>query len=47
MLVIADAEKPACIAGVMGGFNTEITDDTKIYGFRKCEFQSKINKRNI
>lgn len=29
MLVIADEEKPACIAGIMGGFYSEVTADTK------------------
>ncbi len=29
MLVIADAEKPVAIAGVMGGANSEVTDQTK------------------
>ncbi len=28
-IVITNGDKPVCIAGVMGGFNTEITDDTK------------------
>lgn len=28
MLVIADAEKPSCLAGIMGGLNSEIKDDT-------------------
>ena len=28
MLMICDGEKPACVAGVMGGQNTEITDQT-------------------
>lgn len=29
MLVIADEEKPACIAGIMGGFYSEVTENTK------------------
>lgn len=29
MLVIADAQKPCCIAGIMGGYNSEVTADTK------------------
>ena len=29
MLVIADAEKPSCLAGIMGGLNSEIKPDTK------------------
>ncbi len=28
MLVIADAENPSCLAGIMGGLNSEIKDDT-------------------
>ncbi|NLY52700.1 MAG: phenylalanine--tRNA ligase subunit beta, partial [Firmicutes bacterium] len=28
MLVIADGEKPVCIAGIMGGANSEVTSDT-------------------
>ena len=28
MLVIADAEQPSCMAGIMGGLNSEIKDDT-------------------
>ena len=28
-IVITDGEKPVCIAGVMGGENTEVTSDTK------------------
>ena len=28
-IVITDGEKPTCIAGVMGGFNTEVDENTK------------------
>lgn len=28
-IVITDGEKPVCIAGVMGGLNTEVTENTK------------------
>lgn len=28
MLVIADEERPSCIAGIMGGFDSEVTTDT-------------------
>nr|WP_312578789.1 phenylalanine--tRNA ligase subunit beta [Sedimentibacter sp.] len=41
MLVIADSESPACIAGVMGGFNTEISDDTKIMVLESANFNPK------
>ena len=38
MLVIADAESPVGIAGVMGGFNSEITDDTSVIVFESANF---------
>jgi phenylalanyl-tRNA synthetase beta chain len=41
MLVIADSENPACIAGVMGGFNTEISDDTKVMVLESANFNPK------
>lgn len=41
MLVIADGEKPACIAGVMGGFYSEISDDTKIMVLESANFNPK------
>lgn len=41
MLVIADEEKPACIAGVMGGYYSEINDDTKIMVLESANFNPK------
>ena len=41
MLVIADAVKPACIAGVMGGYYTEISDNTKIMALETANFNPK------
>ncbi len=41
MLVIADGVKPACIAGVMGGYNSEISDDTKIMALETANFNPK------
>ena len=38
MLVIADEKKPVCIAGVMGGENSGITDDTKTVFFESANF---------
>ncbi len=35
MLVIADGEKPSCLAGIMGGKESEIEDDTKAL-FLEC-----------
>lgn len=41
MLVIADGEKPACIAGVMGGYNSEIRDNTSIMVLETANFNPK------
>ncbi|MBP1924188.1 phenylalanyl-tRNA synthetase beta chain [Sedimentibacter acidaminivorans] len=41
MLVIADEENPACIAGVMGGFNTEISESTKFMVLESANFNPK------
>lgn len=41
MLVIADGKKPACIAGVMGGYYSEINDDTKIMVLETANFNPK------
>jgi phenylalanyl-tRNA synthetase beta chain len=40
MLVIADANKPVGVAGVMGGENSEITADTKYAVFESANFNS-------
>lgn len=39
-LVIADAEKAVAIAGVMGGFNSEIEDDTATVVFESATFDA-------
>ena len=41
MLVIADGEKPACIAGVMGGYNSEISENTKIMVLESANFNPR------
>lgn len=38
MLVIADSKKPVAIAGVMGGQNSEIEDDTQMVVFESAVF---------
>jgi phenylalanyl-tRNA synthetase beta chain len=40
-LLICDSEKPVAIAGVMGGFNTEIKDDTKTILIEVANFNAK------
>ena len=39
MLVIADGKNPSCIAGVMGGLNSEIKDDTTEIFFECAKFR--------
>ena len=39
MLVIADGEKPACLAGIMGGQESEIEDDTKDLFLESAKFR--------
>ncbi len=38
MLVIADGEKPSCMAGIMGGLNSGIKDTTKTVVFESAKF---------
>ena len=40
MLMICDANKPVCIAGVMGGLNSEITESTKTIILESANFFS-------
>ncbi len=48
MLVIADEEKPIGVAGVMGGGNSEIVDDTKTIVFESANFNgTSIRKTSI
>ena len=48
MLVIADAEKPIGVAGVMGGGNSEIVDDTSCIVFESANFNgTSIRKTAI
>lgn len=39
MLVIADGEKPSCLAGIMGGRESEIEDDTKDLFLESAKFK--------
>ena len=39
MLVIADAEQPSCLAGVMGSLDSEIKDDTSVLFFESAKFR--------
>ena len=39
MLVIADGEKPSCLAGIMGGLNSEIKDDTTSLFLESARFR--------
>lgn len=40
-LVIADGEKPVAIAGVMGGFDTEVTNETNVILIEAANFNEK------
>jgi len=45
MLVIADAEKPSCIAGIMGGLESEIEADTKNLFLESAKFRRDSVRR--
>ncbi|MCE1248859.1 MAG: phenylalanine--tRNA ligase subunit beta [Firmicutes bacterium] len=48
ILVIADAEKPVAIAGVMGGQDSEVTDDTKVILLEAANFnQASVRRTSI
>lgn len=45
MLVIADAERPVAVAGVMGGLNSEITESTQTVLFESANFNGLSVRR--
>lgn len=45
MLVIADAEKPVAIAGIMGGLDTEVSDSTKNILLEAAQFDPLATRR--
>jgi len=45
MLVIADAENPSCLAGIMGGLNSEIKDDTTTLFLESAKFRRDSVRR--
>lgn len=45
MLVIADAEQPSCLAGIMGGLDSEIKDDTPSIFFESAKFRRDSVRR--
>ncbi|MBQ9963901.1 MAG: phenylalanine--tRNA ligase subunit beta [Clostridia bacterium] len=45
MLVIADGEAPSCLAGIMGGLNSEIKDDTTALLFECAKFRRDSVRR--
>ena len=45
MLVIADRNEPSCIAGIMGGENSEIEDDTTTLFFESAKFRRDSVRR--
>lgn len=45
MLVIADAENPSCLAGIMGGLDSEIKDDTATLFLESAKFRRDSIRR--
>lgn len=45
MLMICDAEKPVCVAGVMGGENSEVTDSTNTIVLESANFNAVSVRR--
>lgn len=45
MLMICDAEKPVCIGGVMGGANSEVTDQTRTILLEAANFKAANIRR--
>lgn len=45
MLVIADAENPSCLAGIMGGLNSEIKNDTTTLFLESAKFRRDSVRR--
>ena len=45
MLVIADAERPVALAGIMGGQDTEVSDRTRRVVIESAHFQPRVTRR--
>ena len=42
ILMICDAEAPVCVGGVMGGQNSEVTEDTKLFCWNQLTLQLPV-----
>ena len=45
MLVIADGEAPSCLAGIMGGLDSEIKEDTTTLFLESAKFRRDSVRR--